>query len=164
MNIKLMRRPTRFGILDFGFWIILATTLVAASACTTPEVTTPVSTTAAPAASASPAMSPVASPPASPAATAGTASADALAGHWPGVEGTYLNITKKGEKYSIEIANLDGPKSYEGTAKGNAIEFTRNGKTETIKAASGADTGMKGFEKENNCVVVTKGSEGFCKK
>lgn len=85
-------------------------------------------------------------------------------GRWPGKEGTYLNITKKGDKYSIEIANLDGPKTYEGTAKGDTIEFTRNGKTETIKAATGAETGMKDFEKESNCVVVNKGTEGFCKK
>jgi hypothetical protein len=92
------------------------------------------------------------------------AKVDALVGRWPGVEGTYLDITKKGDKYSIEIANLDGPKTFEGTAKGDVIEFTRDGKTETVKAASGADTGMKGFEKETNCVVVTKGKEGFCKK
>ena len=164
MNIKIMRRPTQFGILDFGFWIILATTLVAASACTTPQANAPVSTTATPAASASPAMSPVASPPASPATAGSGSKADSLAGRWTGPEGTYLNVTKKGEKYTIEIANLDGPKTYEGSAKGDVIEFTRNGKTETIKAGSGADTGMKGFEKETNCVVVTKGSEGFCKK
>ncbi len=90
--------------------------------------------------------------------------ADALVGRWPGVEGTYLNITKKGDNYSVEIANLDGAKTFDGTAKGDVIEFTRNGKTETIKTASGAETGMKGFEKETNCVVVTKGNEGFCKK
>ncbi|MEO8648479.1 MAG: hypothetical protein ABI539_04870, partial [Acidobacteriota bacterium] len=34
---------------------------------------------------------------------------------------------------------------------------------QTIKASNGAETGMKGFEKETNCVVVTKGTEGFCK-
>jgi hypothetical protein len=160
MNITKMRRPSRFGILDFGIWIILATTLVAASACSgTPEVKPPVSPTPSPAASASPAASPAGSP-----VAAGTGKADALVGRWPGVEGTYLNVTKKADKYSIEIANLDGPKTYEGTAKGYVIEFTRDGKTETIKAVSGAETGMKGFEKETNCVVVTKGKEGFCKK
>jgi hypothetical protein len=164
MNIKIMRRPVRVGILDFGFGIILATALVAASGCTAPEVKTPASTTAAPAASASPAVSPVTSPSASPASAAAVSKADSLAGRWSGPEGIYLNITKKGEKYSIEIANLDGPKTYEGTVKGDVIEFTRNGKKETIKTASGAETGMKGFEKETNCVVVTKGSEGFCKK
>lgn len=160
MNITTMRRPSRFGILDIGIWIILATTLVAASACSgTPEVKPPVSPTPSPAASASPAASPTGSP-----VAASTGKADALVGRWPGVEGTYLNVSKKADKYSIEIANLDGPKTYEGTAKGDVIEFTRNGKTETIKAASGAETGIKGFEKETSCVVVTKGKEGFCKK
>ncbi len=159
-----MRRPTPFGISDFGFWIVLATTLIAASACSTTTEVKPASTTVAPAASVSPAMSPVTSPPASPATAAGVSKVDALVGRWPGAEGTYLNVAKKGDKYSIDIANLDGPKSYEGTPKGDVIEFIRNGKTETIKAASGTDTGMKGFEKETNCVVVTKGSEGFCKK
>ena len=138
---------------------VLATTAIGVAACT-PEVKPPASPT--PAATASPATSPATSPAASPVANAATV--DALVGRWPGVEGTYLNISKKGDKYSIEIANLDGPKTFEGTAKGDMIEFTRNGKTETIKAATGAETGMKGFEKETNCVVVTKGSEGFCKK
>ncbi len=142
---------------------IFALTALGLGACTnTPEVKPPASPS--PAASASPATSPAASPSGSPAATADKGKADALVGRWPGAAGTYLNITRKGDKYSIEIANLDGPKTFEGTAKGDMIEFTRNGKTETIKAASGAETGMKGFEKETNCVVVTKGSEGFCKK
>lgn len=87
-----------------------------------------------------------------------------MVGKWNGPEGTYLNIAKKGEKYSVEIADLKGPKTYDGTAKGDAIEFTRDGKTETVKASTGLETGMKGFEKEINCLVVTKGKEGFCKK
>lgn len=112
----------------------------------------------------SPSVSPTvaASPSSSP--VAGASKVEALVGRWAGVEGTYLNVTKKGEKYSIEIADLDGPKTFEGTPKGDTIEFTRNGKTESIKAATGSETGMKGFEKETNCVVVTKGSEGFCRK
>jgi len=146
-----------------GFGIILATTLAVASACTPSEVKTPAAPSPSPVASTSPAASPVASPSGSP-APASTGKADTLVGRWPGAEGTYLNITKKGDKYSIEIADLDGPKTFEGSAKGDVIEFARNGKTETIKAASGSETGMKGFEKETNCVVVTKGKEGFCKK
>jgi hypothetical protein len=160
MNIN-MRRPSRFGIVDLGFWVILATALFA-GACTpsgTNEVKPTPSVTPAPAASSSPATSPV-----SPVAGGINSKADALAGRWPGEGGAYLNITKKGDKYSVEIANLDGPKTYEGTAKGDIIEFTRSGKTETIKPATGLETGMKGFEKETNCVVVTKGTEGFCKK
>jgi len=97
-------------------------------------------------------------------ATAPAGKADSLVGKWAGSGTASLNVTKKGDKFAIEIVGADGQKTFEGTAKGDAIEFTRNGKTETIKAASGAETGVKGFEKETNCVVVTKGSEGFCKK
>ena len=162
MNNTKMRRSSRFGILDFGFLIILTTTIFAVAACEPPAQTkTPTApNTTTPAASVSPAASPIGSP----AAPAGAAKADALAGRWTGEGGAYLNVSKKGEKYSIEIANLDGPQTFEGTAKGDVIEFTRKGKTEAIKAATGAETGMKGFEKETNCVVVTKGSEGYCKK
>lgn len=86
-----------------------------------------------------------------------------MVGKWPGAGSASLNITKKGEKYSIEITGADGPKTFEGTARGDGIEFTRNGKTETVKHATGDETGMKGFAGRKECLVVTKGSEGFCK-
>jgi hypothetical protein len=149
MNINKLGRSillTVFSIAAFGI-----------AACTTPEVKSPATPSPSPVAPASPAASPAAS-------VNPTSKVDSLVGRWPGVEGTYLNIVKKGDKYSIEIANLDGAKTFEGTAKGDSIEFTRDGKTETVKAASGVETGMKGLEKETNCVVVTKGKEGFCKK
>jgi hypothetical protein len=150
-------------MLDLGFGIFLGIAVFAAAACEPPVQNKPVASTPAPGASVSPATAPSTSPSTAPAA-AGASKADALAGKWTGAEGTYLNVTKKGDKYSIEISNLDGPQTFEGTAKGDVIEFTRKGKTETVKAATGAETGMKGFEKETNCVVVTKGSEGYCKK
>ncbi len=149
----------------------LAAVICIAAAC---DPSTPEKTDNKPVDSPSPAASPSESPEASPDASpktdkaddgkAETGNADKLVARWNGPEGTYLNITKKDGKYSVEIANLDGPKTYDGTAKGDTIEFTRDGKTETVKAATGEETGMKGFEKEQNCVVVTKGSEGFCKK
>ena len=157
MNINKLRRTILLTV--------FAAAAVGLVACTgTPEVKPSASASPSPAASASPATSPVASPSGVPATDASKTKADALVGRWPGEGGAFLNITKKGDKYTIEIADLKGPKTFEGTAKGDVIEFTRNGKTETIKASSGAETGMKGFEKETNCVVVTKGSEGFCKK
>jgi hypothetical protein len=107
--------------------------------------------------------SPTGSPAANPAVSPGANKAEAMVGKWPGAEGTYLNVTKKGEKYSVEIANPDGPKTFEGTAKGDWIEFTRNGKTETIRHATGDETGMKWSAGKKDCLVVTKGSEGFCK-
>jgi hypothetical protein len=133
----------------------------------------PARTTSGPATAPSPAAPTSPSPAVSPAAVNSPAPADgtkispkveALAGRWDGPEGTYLSISKKGTGYSVEVKNLDGVKTFDGIAKGDTIEFTRNGKTETVKAATGAETGMKGFEKEINCVVITKGSEGFCKK
>ena len=148
-----------------GFGILLTATLAVASACNnTPEVKPSATPAASPVASVSPAASPASSPAATPATGATAGKADTLVGRWSGPEGAYLDISKKADKFSIEIKDLDKSETYEGTAKGDVIEFTRKGKTETIKTASGADTGMKGFEKENNCVVVTKGKEGFCKK
>jgi hypothetical protein len=155
MNISKLRRTVMLSV--FG-----ASALVIAGCNTTPEVKPPASPTPAPAASASPISSPATSPSGSPAASG--SKVETLVGRWPGVEGTYLNVSKKGDKYTVEIKNLDGTKTFEGTAKGDTIEFTRDGKPETIKVATGAETGMKGFEKETNCVVITKGSEGFCKK
>ena len=89
--------------------------------------------------------------------------ADMLVGVWPGIDGASLTVAKKGEKYEIEIKAKDGSKKFEGTAKGDAIEFSRNGKTETIKAATAEETGLKWTKGEKNCVVITKGSEGYCK-
>jgi len=138
---------------------MLASFLVSAvailGACTQPEVKPGTNV---------PSASPAASPTGSPAAGNTTVGkADSLVGTWPGVEGTSLKVEKKGDKYEIEIKNLDGSKKFEGTAKGDVIEFTRNGKTETIKTATAEETGMKWLKGEKNCVVITKGSEGFCR-
>ena len=141
-----------------------ATAAVMVGACTTPEAPKAPNTT--PAATQSPATSPeVANP--------GEAAVQKLLGKWDGPEGTFLSVTEKmgadgkqqlPRKFEVEIKDLDKAEKFEGTAKNGAIEFARKGKTETVKAATGAETGMKHLEKETNCVVVTKGSEGFCKK
>jgi len=117
-----------------------------------------------------PAASPITSPSQAASPTSSPANgkvvagkADMLVGVWPGIDGASLTVAKKGEKYEIEIKAKDGSKKFEGTAKGDAIEFSRNGKTETIKAATAEETGLKWNKGEKNCVVVTKGSEGYCK-
>jgi len=159
MNTIKLRRPVLLSL------AASAAFLVAACDPPAPEVKAP-NTTSSPAASPSAPASPTVANPEE-------AAIQQLIGRWNGPEGTYISVTEKKtadgkqqspRKFEIEIANLDGPKKYEGTAKGKEIEFTRNGKTETVKAATGAETGMKGYEKETNCVVVSKGSEGFCKK
>ena len=93
-----------------------------------------------------------------------TAAVDKWLGRWQGVEGTYLFLSKKGDSYTIEIADLDGAKTYEGRPAIDHIVFIRNDKTEAIRATTGKGTGMKHLVNEKNCLVVRVGSEGFCRK
>lgn len=159
---KTMKKTTMLVSLVFAGISLLG-------ACSSDQKPTAPSTPSAPPASpvaspaVSPAVSPSGSPAASPGASPGANKADAMVGKWPGAEGAQVDITKKGEKYSIAITNREGTKTFEGTAKGDGIEFTRNGKTETVKHATGDETGLKGFAGKKDCLVVTKGSEGFCK-
>ena len=142
--------------------LMLASLVVAGvallGACTQPAETKPGTTV--------PVASPVQSPVQSPVANdkKETAGAAALVGEWPGQNGAVLKVEKKGDKYEIEIKTKDGSKNFEGTAKGDAIEFTRDGKAELIKAAMLAETGMNWLGGEKTCVVINKGSEAFCKK
>jgi hypothetical protein len=125
---------------------------------------TPAETKTGPAAPpASPASSPAQSPGASDKKeVAGVA---ALVGEWPGKDGASLKVAKNGEKYEIEIKTKDGTKKFEGSAKGSdAIEFTRNGKSELIKAATLEETGIKWPGGEKTCVVINKGTEAYCRK
>lgn len=162
MRISTMRR----SILLTVFAAAAAAAAVALGACTnTPEGKPPVTPVASPSPGVSPTASPAVSPTGSPTAGEKTAgNADALVGRWPGVEGTYLDIAKKGDKYSVAIRNLDGVQTFEAIAAGSTIEFARKGKTETVRAATGNETGMKWFLSEKNCVVINKGSEGYCRK
>lgn len=141
-----------------------------AAACQ-PEPNKPTPNTApSPAVPASPdPSSPAAVPSVSPGATvdpkAPATKIAALEGVWPGVEGTSLTVAKTGDKYKVSITGLDKKiESFEGVAKGDTIEFKRKDKVETIKAATAEETGMKWLQGEKNCVVITKGSEGYCKK
>ena len=150
----------------------LAAVIGVLGACTNTPSVTKTTTDTAPGTTA-PAASPAGSPAAIPSVTpvdpkamtgAPTAKAVALEGKWPGVEGTYLNVTKKGDKYQVEIKDLDKVNTYDGFAKGDTIQFKRNDKLDTIKAATAEETGMKWLQGEKNCVVITKGSEGYCRK
>ena len=103
-------------------------------------------------------------PPASTVATAPAAPrADAWLGEWKGVEGTFLRLERKGAGYAVTIANLDGPRTFDAAAEGDVVTFTRNERTETIRATDGAGTGMKWLADRKDCLVVTAGSEGFCR-
>jgi len=88
---------------------------------------------------------------------------DQWLGKWIGPEGTYLVLAKNGAKYVVEIDSLDGSDTYEGTSAGDRIEFQRNGKTESIHAGGGQETGMKWLLDKRNCLIIKTG-EGFCRE
>jgi hypothetical protein len=101
--------------------------------------------------------------PAQPSTTAATTNlTDQWLGQWNGPEGTYLVLSKNGNRYIVKIQSLDGPATYEGVSAGDRIQFERNGKMEAIHAGSGNDTGMKWLLDEQNCLVIKVG-EGFCR-
>ena len=144
--------------------VLFVAAVGALGACTTtPEVKPLPNVAPSPVA---PVASPAVSPSVDPKAPAAVPSAKvtALEGKWPGAEGSFLNVTKKGEKYSVEIKTGDKTDTFDGVAKGDSIEFKRKDKVETIKAATAEETGMKWLAGEKNCVVITKGSEGYCRK
>jgi hypothetical protein len=87
---------------------------------------------------------------------------DQWLGKWIGPEGTYLVLSNQGTGYLVEINSLDGLATYEGASAGEHIDFERNGKTESIRAGSGLETGMKWLLDKKNCLIVRSG-EGFCR-
>ena len=89
---------------------------------------------------------------------------DGWVGKWIGVEGLVLDIQPAGERgrYVLSVTLLDGTKSYEGTADGDAIRFTRDGRPESIRAATGDQTGLKWLAGKQNCLMIQQG-EGFCR-
>jgi len=91
-----------------------------------------------------------------------TETTDQWLGRWDGVEGTYLQLAKKGDKYVVEIRDLDGSKTFEGFGDGNRIRFTRDGKTEFLSAGDGQATGMKWLADKKNCLLTRQG-EGWCR-
>jgi hypothetical protein len=160
LRSKTMRRSILLTIISVATFAFAACTPETKPVNVAP-VSTPVTTPAS-----SPVASPASSPTGSPAATdtTGKPTETAFVGKWNGPEGTFLNITKKGEKFELEIKNLDpASKKYEGTLKDGVIEFTRDGKPATAKPANGDETGMKWLAGKKNCLVITKNSEGFCK-
>jgi hypothetical protein len=109
-----------------------------------------------PSSGASPSSSP------NPASSAASNLADQWLGKWIGPEGTFLVLAKNSNQYVVEIHSLDGAATYEGTVVGDRIEFQRGGKSESIHAGNGQDTGMKWLLDKKNCLIIRTG-EGFCR-
>jgi len=92
------------------------------------------------------------------------AATDVWAGKWTGPEGLVLEIAKTATpgRYDVKVTLLDGVGSYTGTADGDAIRFERGGVRETIRKATGDETGLKWLAGKQNCLVIKQG-EGFCR-
>lgn len=135
-----MRFPSALGSL------LLTATLVGCNKAPAPsEPPTPATTTALPAS-----------------AAATTALPDHWLGRWQGPETTFLEITGTAGAYRVTVQNLDGPRTFDAMAGANSLSFTRDGVPETIRAGSGADTGMKWLADKRDCLVV-KAGEGYCR-
>ena len=105
------------------------------------------------------------SAPASAASSANTAStpvSDKWLGKWRGPEGTFLQLVGGGGRYELTVQNLDGPRTFQGKAAGDRIEFERDGKKEFLRATNGTETGMKWLSEKSDCLTVRAG-EGYCR-
>lgn len=104
-------------------------------------------------------------PPSSPAPSAPEQSVpagDRWLGQWNGPEGTYLRVSGDNGKYDVTVRNLDGARTFAGTAVQNRIEFERDGLKESLRAADGPSTGMKWLADKSDCLMVRAG-EGYCR-
>ena len=90
------------------------------------------------------------------------ATTDKWLGQWNGPEGTFLRLEGGKGRYEITIQNLDGPRTYPGSAAGTQIHFERDGVKETIRATGGAETGMKWLSDKSDCLTIRPG-EGYCR-
>ncbi|MEO8308705.1 MAG: hypothetical protein ABI616_11775 [Pseudomonadota bacterium] len=88
--------------------------------------------------------------------------ADKWLGQWNGPEGTFLRLEGGEGKYTVTIQNLDGPRSFEGSAVDGQVEFERDGVKEVIHATDGPATGMKWLADKSNCLTIRTG-EGYCR-
>jgi hypothetical protein len=91
-----------------------------------------------------------------------TPATDEWLGQWNGPEGTFLRLEGDNGRYEITIQNLDGAKTYQGSAVGAQIQFDRNGVKETIRATGGVETGMKWLSDKSDCLTIRPG-EGYCR-
>jgi glucose/arabinose dehydrogenase len=87
---------------------------------------------------------------------------DQWLGKWNGPEGTFLQLAGGNGQYEVIIRNLDGPRTFQGTAVGDRIEFERDGTRESVRASNGAETGMKWLSEKSDCLTVRAG-EGYCR-
>jgi hypothetical protein len=95
-------------------------------------------------------------------ATAAQLVPDQWLGRWDGPEGTFLNLSRNGAKYTVVIQDLDGPRSFDGVDDHGHVRFVRDGKTEFLIAGDGHASGMKWLADKRHC-LLTRPGEGWCR-
>ncbi len=100
--------------------------------------------------------------PTAPTAPTPAPATDGWLGQWNGPEGTFLKLEGGNGQYQVTVRNLDGPRTFAGTATGDRIEFERDGVKESVHATNGAETGMKWLAEKTDCLTVRAG-EGYCR-
>lgn len=102
--------------------------------------------------------------PSSPAAASNSTDnpTDRWLGRWDGPEGTFLQLSKAGDHYAVEIRELDGSRTLEGFPAGDRVRFIRDGKTEFLVGGNGKAAGMKWLLDKKNCLLTRQG-EGWCR-
>jgi hypothetical protein len=84
-------------------------------------------------------------------------------GTWNGPEGSWMRLsTDAPGVYGVVIKNLDGERSFRGTAEGSRIVFERDKKRETLQPTDGPGTGMKWLADKKRCLALREG-EGWCR-
>jgi hypothetical protein len=87
---------------------------------------------------------------------------DQWLGQWDGPEGTFLRLSRTGEKYIVVIQDLDGPRTFDGVDDRGRVRFVRDGKTEYIISGDGEASGMKWLADKKHC-LLTRSGEGWCR-
>ncbi|WP_209308557.1 hypothetical protein [Sphingomonas corticis] len=97
-----------------------------------------------------------------PAATA-KLEADYL-GKWIGVEGMFLDVTKRdGGGVTLEMQwDLDHRGTFPGSVTAEGLRFRRDGKDEILVPGDGDATGLKWLAGKKDCLTVKPG-EGYCR-
>lgn len=98
-----------------------------------------------------------------PAATA--ALEERYLGRWIGVEGMYLNVTRR-EAGGVTLDmqwDLDHRGKFDGSVTAEGLRFMRNGVAETAVPGDGDATGLKWLAGKKDCLIV-KPAEGYCRK
>lgn len=98
-----------------------------------------------------------------PAATA--ALEERYLGRWIGVEGMYLNVTRREEGgVTLDMQwDLDHRGTFAGAVTAEGLRFMRNGVAETAVPGDGDATGLKWLAGKKDCLIVKTG-EGYCRR